>query len=276
MDVNTIKKIENEVLESGVWGTMGAKSISAGQTLAKCVGAKYALFCHSNDGAYESFLRYCGKRLTEYGDCVVVGESSYPSDCLVALCVGSSPLFCKVNDDNTLKIDDLKEKLTGTGMPVRAVVLDADFAYYDIEEQYLADLYAVCKSYKVPLMINVGGNIGTYVGEKSLIEYADALLFDFGVGCAIDVGMSGAIVTNNEEIYSGVLAYHNCGRGLDDGCSLDMDETVGGDLRVTEWTSALIERYLVAGDLKKPQKMKVIEMINQPVLRSEYVKKIIK
>ena len=276
MDEKIIREIENEVLESGVWGTMGDKSISAGKTFAKFIGANYSLFCHSNDGAYEALLRSFGKRLEKYGDFVVVGENSYPSDSLVALCVGSTPLFCKTNEDNTLNVDDLKAKLKGACMPVRAVVLDTDFAYFDIKEEYLAEVYALCKDVNVPLIINAGGNVGTYKGKKPLIEYGDALLFDFGAGSAIDVGMSGAVALNDEKTYSDVLAYHNCGRGLDDGCSLEMDETVGGDLRVSEWTCALIERYLTENDLRKPNKMNVVYMKDQPVFESNYAKKIMK
>jgi hypothetical protein len=55
-----------------------------------------------------------------------------------------------------------------------------------------------------------------------------------------------------------------------------MDETVGGDLRGSEWTCTLIERYLTENDLRKPNKMNVVYMKDQPVFESDCVKKIMK
>ena len=89
---------ELSVLESGVWGTIGKYSVSAAKALAEYSGAQYGLLCHSYDAAYEAVLRHFGARFGENqtSDATVVGEVSAPADSLVAVCVGSTPVFTDV------------------------------------------------------------------------------------------------------------------------------------------------------------------------------------
>ena len=100
MDMQRLIDTEMQVLNSGVWGTIGKYSVSAAKALAEYSGAKFGLLCHSYDAAYEAVLRHFGARfgVNQTSDATVVGEVSAPSDSLVAVCVNSTPVFADVCD----------------------------------------------------------------------------------------------------------------------------------------------------------------------------------
>ena len=270
------KLIETEisVLESGVWGTIGKYSVSAAKALADYSGAKYGLLCHSYDAAYEAVLRHCGARFaeTQTSDATVVGEVSAPADSLVAVCVGSTPVFSDVCENcGMIRPKNLEAFLEGVELPVRALVLD--YLVGRKEDYKLSRVYEICREKKISLILNVGGYIGARHEGKPLTDFCDAAIFTLGEGSAINVGMSGLVLTNDMGLFQGTFAYHNCGRGCGEGASLVMNNIVGGDLRVTEWTAAAAQIILEEGALATPTPLAQERMKGQPVFDSTYVKK---
>lgn len=265
---------ELSVLESGVWGTIGGYSVSAAKALAEYSGANFGLLCHSYDAAYEAVLRHFGARFDErqISDATVVGEVSAPADSLVAVCVGSTPVFADVCENcGMIRPKTLAAFLENVNLPVRAVVLD--YLVGKKEDYKLSRVYEICREKKIPLILNVGGYIGARHEGKPLTDFCDAAIFDLGKGSAIDVGMSGLILTNEMGIFQGAFAYHNCGRGFGEGASLVMNDIVGGDLRVTEWTAAAAQILLEQGALATPTPLRRERMRGQPVFDTPYVKK---
>ena len=265
---------EMQVLNSGVWGTIGKYSVSAAKALAEYSGAKFGLLCHSYDAAYEAVLRHFGARFgaNQTSDATVVGEVSAPSDSLVAVCVNSTPVFADVCDTcGMIKPKLLADLLESIELPIRAVVLD--YLVGRKEDYKLARVYEICRAKNIPLILNVGGYIGARHEDKPLTDYCDAAIFTLGKGSAIDVGMSGLVLTNDMGIFQGTFAYHNCGRGFGEGASLVMNDIVGGDLRVTEWTAAAAQIILEEGALATPTPMVQEKMKGQPVFDTTYVQK---
>ena len=265
---------ELSVLESGVWGTIGGYSVSAAKALAEYSGANYGLLCHSYDAAYEAVLRHFGARFAEdkAKDATVVAEVSAPADSLVAVCVGSDPVFADVCETcGMIRPKGLEALLDSIEMPVRAVVLD--YLVGRKEDYKLARVQEICRAKNVPLILNVGGYIGARHEGKPLTDFCDAAIFNLGKGSAIDVGMSGLVLTNDMGIFQGAFAYHNCGRGFGEGASLVMNNIVGGDLRVTEWTAAAAQIILEEGALATPTPLVQAKMKGQPVFDTPYVQK---
>ena len=274
MDMQRLIDTEMQVLNSGVWGTIGKYSVSAAKALAEYSGAKFGLLCHSYDAAYEAVLRHFGARfgVNQTSDATVVGEVSAPSDSLVAVCVNSTPVFADVCDTcGMIKPKLLADLLESIELPVRAVVLD--YLVGRKEDYKLARVYEICRAKNIPLILNVGGYIGALHEGKPLTDYCDAAIFTLGKGSAIDVGMSGLVLTNDMGIFQGTFAYHNCGRGFGEGASLVMNDIVGGDLRVTEWTAAAAQIILEEGALATPTPMVQEKMKGQPVFDTTYVQK---
>ena len=274
MDMQRLIDTEMQVLNSGVWGTIGKYSVSAAKALAEYSGAKFGLLCHSYDAAYEAVLRHFGARFgaNQTSDATVVGEVSAPSDSLVAVCVNSTPVFADVCDTcGMIKPKLLADLLESIELPIRAVVLD--YLVGRKEDYKLARVYEICRAKNIPLILNVGGYIGARHEDKPLTDYCDAAIFTLGKGSAIDVGMSGLVLTNDMGIFQGTFAYHNCGRGFGEGASLVMNDIVGGDLRVTEWTAAAAQIILEEGALATPTPMVQEKMKGQPVFDTTYVQK---
>ena len=274
MDMQRLIDTEMQVLNSGVWGTIGKYSVSAAKALAEYSGAKFGLLCHSYDAAYEAVLRHFGARfgVNQISDATVVGEVSAPSDSLVAVCVNSTPVFADVCDTcGMIKPKLLADLLESIELPVRAVVLD--YLVGRKEDYKLARVYEICRAKNIPLILNVGGYIGARHEGNPLTDYCDAAIFTLGKGSAIDVGMSGLVLTNDMGIFQGTFAYHNCGRGFGEGASLVMNDIVGGDLRVTEWTAAAAQIILEEGALATPTPMVQEKMKGQPVFDTTYVQK---
>ena len=265
---------ELSVLESGVWGTIGTYSVSAAKALAAYSGANYGLLCHSYDAAYEAVLRHFGARFSENqtGDATVVAEVSAPADSLVAVCVGSTPVFADVCEGcGMIRPKNLEAFLESITLPIRAVVLD--YLVGRKEDYKLARVQEICREKKIPLILNVGGYIGARHEGKPLTDFCDAAIFTLGKGSAINVGMSGLVLTNDMAVFQGAFAYHNCGRGFGEGASLVMNNIVGGDLRVTEWTAAAAQIILEAKAFETPTPLAQEKMKGQPVFDTPYVQK---
>ena len=278
MDQNMLKQKEIEVLDSGVWGTIGPHSVTAARALAEYTGAAHGLLCHSESAAYETVLRYFGAGLCElpHGDVVLVGESSMPADSLGALCVGATPLFCTVCETcGMIRPKALEEMLHNAPLPPRAVVVDY-FAENPAAENYPLDVISqICRDHGTHLILMAGGCLGARHGDRPLTSYADAVIYSLGEGSAVDAGGGGLVTTDDETVLAGVFAYHNCGRTPGAGCSLVMDN-IGGDMRVTEWIAVLAEEILRQNAPKTPVPRTPVRMKGQPVFDSEYAKKSIK
>ena len=273
MDLNKLEQLELDILNSGKWGTIAPHSISAASALAEATGAKYGLLCHSADAAYESLLRHFGARLAElpHGDAVIVGEYSTPANSLMALGVGSAPIFCPVCETcGMLAPKELEKALREAEMPVRAVVMDYMAERAEAEEYPLAAIRDICRAHQVPLILYAGGWIGARHRGEPLTAYADAVWYSLGEGSAVDAGGGGLVTTDAQALWAGAFAYHNCGRSFGAGCSLVMDNILGGDMRVTEWIAAAAEEILRQRAPAVPAARALVAMKGQPVFESDY------
>lgn len=275
MDLNLLMQKELDVLQSGVWGTIGPHSTAAAAALASFTGANHGLICHSESAAYETVLRYFGAGLCDlpHGDLVAVGERSMPGDSLGALCVGAEPLFCPVCEKcDMIRPGVLAEMIESAPLPLRAVVVDY-YAESPAAENYRLDVISqICHDHGLRLILMAGGCIGARHGDKPLTAFADAVIYSLGEGSAVDAGGGGLVCTDDASVWGGVFAYHNCGRSPGAGCSLVMDN-IGGDMRVTEWISVVAEEILTQKVWKTPTPRTPVLMKGQPVFESEYAKR---
>lgn len=267
-DTTQLEKVELDVMACGGWGTINAHSLSAAASLAAFVGAQSALLCHSPDAAYEALLRHFG---AAYGDRIVVGEHCRPADALVPVCAGAMPAFVpNCETCGMIAPDALRAALAQTDN-VRVVVVDLDPA--QIDRYPLSTIRDICREHNVPLILNAGGYFSLRKDETPLSTFADAVLYSLEAGSEIYAGKGGLIATNDDTVYAGTFAYHNCGRAPGEGCSLNIDAIVGGDLRVTEWTAAAAEAVLATGQFFTPAPYAPEYMADQPIFKSDYAQK---
>ena len=247
MDFSKVLKEKENAVLMGQWGTIGPCSLEAGAKLAKLTGGSYGLLCHSYEAAYESVLRHFGIR---QGTCVLVAAVSVPSDAILPKLLGSAPVFLS-------KI--APEKITDAIRSFKPAALILDAAGH---ETSLPALYQCCRREGVPFIVNAEG---VFRRETNLSKYADAVLYSLEKGSEIDAGKGGLVVTDSEPVYAGAYAYHNCGRSFGEGCSLDIDGYIGGDLRVTEWTSAVALAILETGSYARHETSRAVLLTDEPV-----------
>ena len=164
----------------------------------------------------------------------------------------------------------LEKILSESEMPIRAVVIDY-LAEKEVACVYpLAKIAGICREHQVPLILNAGGCIGARHNGEPLTSFADAVLYSLGEGSAINAGGGGLVMTDDQALWAGAFAYHNCGRSFGAGCSLVMDNILGGDMRVTEWIAAVAEEILRQNALSVPAERVPVLMKGQPVFESDY------
>lgn len=267
-NITLLEQTELAVMASGGWGTINARSVSAAAALAAFTGAKHGLLCHSYDAAYESLIRHFG---AAHGDRIVVGELCEPADAIVPVCVGAMPAFTPNCPSCGMIAPDALNALLDTTDNVRCVVVD--LLPEHIDAYPLSRIAKICRAHNTALILNAGGYFSMKKDGQPLASYADAVLYSHEAGSEIYAGKGGLIVTNDTDVYAGAFAYHNCGRGFGEGCSLNVDDIVGGDLRVTEWTAAAAEIILQSGEFFTPAPRKLVPMADQPVFAGGYAKK---
>ena len=267
-DTTLLENIELDVMASGGWGTINAHSVNAAAALAAYTEAKHGLLCHSYDAAYESLLRHFG---AAHGDRIVVGTFCEPADAIVPVCVGAMPAFAKNCDCCGMIAPDALTALLDTTANVRAVVVD--LLPEGIDAYPLSTIRDICRAKNVALILNAGGYFSMKKDGQPLASFADAVVYSLEAGSEIYTGKGGLVITNDTDVYAGAFAYHNCGRGFGEGCSLNVDDIVGGDLRVTEWTAAAAEVILQEKAFSTPAPRTLTNMVDQPVFTSDYAKK---
>ena len=259
---------ELEILACGGWGTINSHSITSAAALAKHVESAYGLLCHSADAAYEALIRQFG---ASFGDAVVTGEISWPANSLIAVCTGAAPVFAPVCEKCGMIRPNGLEEVLRANPNTKCVVLD--IIPENLAEYKLDKVYEITREFGVGLIINAGGAFSAKWNGKPLVEMADAVLYSCEEGSEIYCIKGGFIATDLEPVHSGAFAYHNCGRSFGEGCSLDIDGIVGGDLRVTEFTAVIAECILETGEFSKPEPRVLEKMAGQPVFESCYAKK---
>jgi len=205
-----LRTLLTEVL-ANEWGTIGPKSLEAAKMLSEKLGAKHALMVHSASVALEAILR---SSEISHEDEVIVASYSDPIDSMTAAVIGAVPVFAD---------SDFEEKIT---KKTKAIIVDGD----SVKDFYA--LKAIADRHNVKLVMN----LGTYADYRA--EYKDAF------ACAVAFPCGGAVVMEDESAFNLACAYHNCGRPLTPECTLDVDDILGGDMRISEWQAAVIMNIL--------------------------------
>ena len=226
------QKLLESVLNSGVWGTIGPKSISAAETIARRISGKYGILMHSADAALQTQLR--ALEIT-YGDEVIVASYGDPMNAMTVAGVGAVPIFADI-DPHTATLSPLSVKKTLTNK-IKAVIADIPGG----NPCDAIELESICQENGVKLIINLGDGYNSALDGKPLTHYAWGTVINLADGCALSAGEGGALVHNDTAAYAACCAYHNCGRAHGEGDTLIMDAILGGNMRITEWQAAMAE-----------------------------------
>jgi len=197
-----------KALYKGVWGTIGPRFKEACQALAQKSNGAFGILMHSKTAAYETALRSLG---ICHGTAVLCSSSCDKMDSEVAVAIGAQPLFMKAISAEIAK--DMLQNHSG----IKALVLDFS------EEVNLEAIKEVCLEHNCALILNAGNDLSLTLDYQGLY----AVIFDLGI--------CGGAVTNSEETYNLLFAYHHCGHAPGTAASISFGGIVGGDMRVSEF-----------------------------------------
>ena len=216
----------------GAWGTVGPRFEKAGEEIARWLQVGYGLMVFSASAALETILRSFN---IGFGDEVIVAAWSDPVDAMVTAAVGAKPVFADIAADTlTLSAQAAAGCVTNK---TRAIIADLPGG----NPCDASGLQALCREKGLKLILNLADAWSAKQEGLPIYQYADAAFVNFSEGCAIDLGLGAAVVTDEVENHKLFYAYHNCGRpwGVVES-TLSFDEILGGDLRVAEWQASLL------------------------------------
>ncbi len=235
------KEILNNVLTSGVWGTIGPEFIKSCKYIAEYRDNKHGLLTFSYTAALEALLRSLE---IGYGDEVITSSYGNPINSMTISAIGATPVFIDIEyETGTISIERLAPYITDK---TKAVIVDQIAGNAcDIEM-----VKNICTERNIFLIENASDGFKTTFKDIQTSKYSDASVFDLSTPAGLDLGMGGAILTDNEDIFQSSYAYHNCGRHFGEYNNLKVDFILGGNMRITEWQSALIRNRLNLLNLK--------------------------
>jgi dTDP-4-amino-4,6-dideoxygalactose transaminase len=218
-----------EVLESGVWGIGGQKQLAFAERFARYHGVRFGVAVTNGTVGLEVALRALG---VGCGDEVVVPAYTFMATPLAVLYVNAIPIFADIDPETyTLSPESLQESLSEKTKAVIPVHIAGQPCNMDAilklaEEHGLRVIEDACQAWGAEWRGRRVGSLG------------DVGAFSFQSSKNITAGEGGIVVTDSEELYRLLWAYHNCGRSLEG--ETYTHHLPGGNYRMTEFQAAIL------------------------------------
>ena len=263
-EMNALQLERLTSVADGIWGTIGPCFVNACRRMESYSGAKHALLVHSAQAALEAILR---AKNIGFGDQVIVARWSDPVDSMTAAALGAVPVFADVPQCAPL--------LTPTAVSAcvtektRCVIADVP-----TDPAGIAELSRFCKEKELCLVLNLGDIWDLTLEGLPIHSYGCAAFVDMSQGCAVDLGLAGAVLSDNTPDFRLIYARHDCGRDPGDGASLTFDDILGGDLRIAEWQASLLPGKLEEITPATSLRQRLADMANAPFWQDPYYKKL--
>ena len=201
------EKSVNKTIKSTFVSSAGKATKLFEQKVASITGSKYAIAVNSGTSALFLSLIAAGVKKNEE---VFVPSMSYVASANAILYNGSIPHFVEVKKENIginfKKLENYvnknfsvkKNKLINNknGNIVKALILVHVFgqpADPEVAKKF-------CKKYKLKLIEDAAGAVGSYYKKKHLGTFGDAGIISFNGNKTITTGAGGIVLTNNKSI----------------------------------------------------------------------------
>jgi dTDP-4-amino-4,6-dideoxygalactose transaminase len=203
--------------------------------LTKKLGVKHALTVNSGTSALISALAAAG---IGPGDEVLVPAYTWVATAIAPLAVGAVPVLVDVNESLTIDPEDIKRKITPYTkaiIPVHMLNLVCD----------MDAITAIAKEYRLKIIEDACQAVGvTYKGRR-VGTIGEVGAFSFNQFKNLNSGEGGAVLTNDDRIFTRARMYHDVGSYTRE-YEFEGNEPVfaGVNLRVSELTGAVLHAQL--------------------------------
>ncbi|HRT82696.1 MAG TPA: DegT/DnrJ/EryC1/StrS family aminotransferase, partial [Oscillospiraceae bacterium] len=229
-ELNALK----QVLEEGVWGTLGPQSIKFNEDFAKFQGSKYAIGITNGTVTLEILLRALD---IGRGDEVIVPPYTFNATVSSVLFVGATPIFVDIEDD-TFNIDATKIEAAITGKTKAIIPVHVGGRACDMDA-----IMAIAKKHNLFVIEDAAHSVGSQWRGVGLGAIGDAGSFSFQNSKNLTSGEGGAITTNRKDLYDKCFSIHHCGRDMEKGIWYD-HPFLGTNARLTEWQAAILNTQM--------------------------------
>jgi dTDP-4-amino-4,6-dideoxygalactose transaminase len=203
--------------------------------LTKKLGVKHALTVNSGTSALISALAAAG---IGPGDEVLVPAYTWVATAIAPLAVGAVPVLVDVNESLTIDPEDIKRKITPYTkaiIPVHMLNLVCD----------MDAITAIAKEHRLKIIEDACQAVGvTYKGRR-VGTIGEVGAFSFNQFKNLNSGEGGAVLTNDDRIFTRARMYHDVGSYTRE-YEFEGNEPVfaGVNLRVSELTGAVLHAQL--------------------------------
>ena len=209
-------------------GNWKAKELE--QKITETFGCKYAQLTSSGTSALTTAMAALG---IGFGDEVIMPAFTFVASFEAIISVGAIPVLVDIDESLTLDPAAVKAAITSKTKCIMPVHMCGSMADIDA-------LKDICKEHDLILLEDACQSIGATYKGKHVGTIGDAGTFSFDFVKTITCGEGGAVLTNNEDVYTKCDAYTDHGhdhKGADRGA--DLHPFVGYNYRISELHAAI-------------------------------------
>lgn len=220
--------------------TCGPKVSEMERTLEAYTGAKYAVAVSNGTAALHCACIAAG---IGQGDEVITTPITFAASANCILYCGARPVFADINMKTyNMDPDSIHKHITEKTKAVIAV----DFTGQAVQHKEIRD---ICDKYGLLFIEDAAHAIGTKYNGKQIGSLADMTCFSFHPVKTITGGEGGAVLTNNQELYTKLVLAHTHGITHDENMMEDNfhegpwcyeEISLGYNYRITDFQAALI------------------------------------
>lgn len=203
---NELKDAANRVINSG-WYLLGEELKSFEESLSKYIGSKHAIGVGNGLDALRIILRaYMEMRVFKKGDEIIVPANTFIASILAITDNGLKPVFVEPNISTyNIDISKIEEKITPRTKGIMIVHLYGNCCWSE-------ELEEISKKHNLKIIEDNAQAIGAKWKGTKTGNLGDAAAFSFYPGKNLGaLGDSGAITTNDDELYQLMKALSNYG-----------------------------------------------------------------
>lgn len=245
-----------KTLESG-WYIMGKQGEKFEEDFASFVGAEYCVGLNSGLDALILAFRALG---IGKGDEVIVPANTYIASVLGITENGAIPVFVEPDEYYNLDVDKIEKKISNRTKAILVVHLYGQAAN-------MCKIQEIAKKNNLHLVEDCAQSHGAKYQDRTTGTWGDIGCFSFYPTKNIGAfGDSGAIVTNNEEIYEKIKMLRNYGSRIK-----YQNEILGVNSRLDEVQAALLSVKLGHYDELRKERASIADRYLQRI-RNENIK----
>ncbi len=209
-------------------GNWKAKELE--QKITETFGCKYAQLTSSGTSALTTAMAALG---IGFGDEVIMPAFTFVASFEAVISIGAIPVLVDIDESLTLDPDAVRAAITSKTKCIMSVHMCGSMADIDA-------LKNICDEHNLILLEDACQSIGATYKGKYVGTIGDAGTFSFDFVKTITCGEGGAVLTNNEDVYTKCDGYSDHGhdhKGADRGA--DLHPFVGYNYRISELHAAI-------------------------------------